>query len=137
MKTNNSSDFVPLIERIRMAKRFMRVTAFVEIFFFLFVFYTPSVQATTDYLAEKHANNNSHQVIQGKTNEEKLANTLQAIKENVSHTKNTINNRIVNEGGLIDRVLAFFNLSELQKESLDRLLDLKTQVEALNQFLGN
>ena len=133
MKTNNSSDFVPLIERIRMAKRFMRVTAFVEIFFFLFVFYTPSVQATTDYLAEKHANNNSHQVIQGKTNEEKLANTLQAIKENVSHTKNTINNRIVNEGGLIDRVLAFFNLSELQKESLDRLLDLKTQVEALNQ----
>jgi len=129
MQERNTSKYVSFIERLREAKAFMRITAFTQIFCFLFVFYTPSVQAANEVIQQQDA----PQVIQGNTNEEKLANTLQAIKDNVGNTKTTIDARLAEEGGIIETILAFFNLSELQNESLTSLQDLNVQVEALNQ----
>jgi len=129
MQTGNTGNYIPLLECLRKTKWFMRATAFSQIFCFLFVFYSPSAQAAAESLELQ----NTPQVIQGNTDEEKLANTLQAIKEDVGKTKATIEARLAAESSIFESILEFFGLSELQNESLNRLLDLNTQVEALNQ----
>jgi len=120
--------YTSLIERLRSAKWFMRITAFSQTFCFLFVFYSPSVQAVTDNIAASTA----VAEIQGKTDEEKLSKTLQAIKENVIETKVTIDARAQEEGGITETLLSFFGLSELRNESLHKILGLNEQVQALN-----
>ena len=120
--------YTSLIERLRAARWFMRITALSQIFCFIFVFYSPSAQAAVEGIAEI----TEVPEVQGRTNEEKLSNALQTIKENVAETKATVDARLLEEGGIFETVLSFFGLSELQNESLITLLGLNEQVLALN-----
>ncbi|MCF6336544.1 MAG: transglutaminase-like domain-containing protein, partial [Gammaproteobacteria bacterium] len=129
MSIKNNTEYRPLTERVRTATGFLRTVALVEVFFFLFVFYSPSAMAVADTIEESQ----TAPVIEGKTDEEKLSKTLQAIKENITTTKATVDARMVEESDLIADVLNFFGLSELQTESTDQLIGLNEQLATFNE----
>ncbi|MCF6258154.1 MAG: transglutaminase-like domain-containing protein [Gammaproteobacteria bacterium] len=129
MSIQNNTGYRPLTEWIRTSRGFLRMIALVEVVFFLFVFYSPSAMAVADTIEESQ----TAPVIEGKTDEEKLSKTLQAIKENITTTKATVDARMVEESDLLADVLNFFGLSELQTESTDQLLGLNEQLAVLNE----
>ncbi len=117
-----------IIECMKSARWFMRVIALLQVSCFLFVFYSPGIQAAVETVEQ----NNVVQQVQGDTDEAKLSNALQIIKESVTETKDTVDARMLEEGGLMEDILAFFNLSSLQNESLDTLLGINEQVKTFN-----
>jgi len=117
-----------IIERMKKARWFMRIMALLQASCFLFVFYSPGIQAAVATVGQT----NAVAEVQGDTDEAKLSNALQLIKEDVAETKHTVDSRMLEEGNFIEDILAFFNLSSLQNESLDTLLAVNEQVNALN-----
>ena len=129
LQARKTMEYKSFIEYMHTAKWFMRITASLQIFCFLFAFYSPSVQAVTDEIAASTA----VPQIQGETDEEKLSNALQAIKENVVETKAAVDTRMLEESGITDIILNFFGLSEMRNEPLTTLQGLNAQVQALNK----
>lgn len=119
-----------LIGIIRGSRGFVRVTASLVVGAFLFVFYSPGLLAAKQAIEQPQAT--TARSIQGESDEEKLANTLQAIKEHVSKNKDKIAKRVEKEGGFFEKALDVFGLSTLESENIAELMSLNGEMLLLH-----
>lgn len=122
----------PLIALIRDSRGFLKVVTAIKLFFFLSTFYfIPGAQAVEQAVEAEQAKNQFHP--QGRSDEEKLSNTLQAIKEHVAERKAHLSKRVGEESGLWEDFLNLFGASGLSAEDLDRLQFMVEAAEQLHQ----
>ena len=120
------------ITRESMKKRVFRrsIAAATLVLFVSTSYLIPVVQAVEGVVgsqAEKQFN------ARGKSDEAKLAYTLQSVKDGIADTKKRVDERVEEEGDLIEWILNLLGLSQLQKEPLDQLLAINEQMEDLHQ----
>lgn len=122
----------PLIAVIRDSRGFMKVAVAVKLFFFLSTFYfVPGAQAVELAAEAGQARNVFHP--RGRNDEEKLSNTLQAIKEHVTERKFQLDKRVREESGLWEDFLNLFGASSLAAEDLGKLQSMAQAAEQLHQ----
>lgn len=132
MQMDTHSRKISLTEGLRKSKWFSGITAVVTTFFFLSTFYlVPCAHAVDGAIEAEKARNQYHP--KGRTDEEKLANTLQDIKEHVAERKAQVQKRVETESGLWQDFLNLLGLSGLAAEDLDRLKSMSDQAEQLHQ----
>jgi hypothetical protein len=120
------------ISLMRESNVFTRITTAVSLLFFLSTFYiVPTAQAVDETFQAERAKKEFHP--QGRTDEEKLSNTLQAIKEHVTEKKTALDKRVAEESSLWQDFLNVFGLSGLLAEDLDKLASMTEQAESLHQ----
>lgn len=121
-----------IIELIREHRIFNRTVSVFSILFFLSTFYiVPSAMAIEVAIDAEQAKNQF--LPEGRTDSERLSNTLQAIKEQVNEKQSRIQTRLQQENNLWQDFLNLFGLSGLLTENLDRLNSMGEQAELLNQ----
>lgn len=132
MQTTTQSRSTSLTRSMRVNKWFSAITAAMTVFFFLSTWYiVPSAHAASEAVKADRARNQYHP--RGRTDEEKLSNTLQDIKERVAERRVRVRQRVKEESDLWQGFLNLFGMSRLAKESLDRLNSMADQAELLNQ----
>lgn len=115
---------------MRSSAVFSKITSLVTTFFFLSTFYfIPAAHAADEAIEAEQAKKIYHP--KGNTSEEKLANTLQAIKEKVAERKEVIEERLQEENTLLQMFLNMIGFSGLLAEDLDLLLSMTEQAELL------
>jgi hypothetical protein len=132
MQTGTQTRTASLTKSMRTSKWFNGITAAATLFFFLSTFYiVPSAHAADQAIKAEHARNQYHP--KGRTDAEKLSNTLQAIKERVAERKAQVHDKLKKEGDLWQGFLNLFGLSGLATENLDRLNSMAEQAGQLHQ----
>lgn len=122
----------PLIALIRDSRGFMKIVTAIKLFFFLSTFYfVPGAQAVEQAVEAEQAKSQFHP--QGRNDEEKLSNTLQAIKEHVAERKSHLSKRVSEESSLWEDFLNLFGASDLLGEDLDRLQSMAEAAEQLHR----
>ncbi|NOX26604.1 MAG: hypothetical protein GXP21_00175 [Gammaproteobacteria bacterium] len=119
-----------MTEIMRERNGFTQIAGALTIFFFLFVYYSPSAFAAAETI-EQQTQARAFKPV-GKTDEAKLAYTLQQIKEHVNEQKEAIKKRVAEESSLGEDLLNLIGLSSLTTENLGKLMEMNSHVEALH-----
>lgn len=119
-----------LIGMIRNSKVFLKTTALLVISTFLFVYYSPDALAAKQAIEQQQAKT-AH--IKGESDEERLANALQSIKEHVAKNKDKLAKRVEKEGSLLDKALNVIGLSGLEPENIAELTAMNDEVVHLDK----
>lgn len=132
MQTTTRLRSTSLTRSMRLNQWFSVITSVLTLFFFLSTWYiVPSAHAAGEAVKADRARKQYHP--RGRTDEEKLSNTLQDIKERVAERRARVRKRVKQESDLWQGFLNLFGMSRLAKESLDRLDAMAEQAEQLNQ----
>lgn len=118
-----------LLGIIRDSKGFYKATTWLVVCAFVFVYYSPSALAAKQAIEQQQVTT-TH--IEGESDEERLANALQKIKEHVSKNKDKISKRVKKEGSLFEQALDFIGFSSLEPESIAELTTLYDEIESLH-----
>ena len=119
-----------LIGRMRDNGTFFRGTAGVVLGIFVFVLYSPSA------LAAKEAIENPTTptaMVQGETDEEKLAGALQSLKKNVAAHKRIMSQRMQQERGLLEKTLNVFGINTLDSEPIAEINALNDNIVRMHE----
>jgi hypothetical protein len=120
MQMDTKTRETSLTKFMRQCRWFSGITAAVTVFFFLSTYYfVPCAYAVDQAHKAEKARNQYHP--KGRSDEEKLANTLQDIKEHVAERKSQVQNKRKTQSNLVQDFLNLFGLSSLATEELDRL----------------
>lgn len=121
---------VPLTQMLREAKRSMRLFCYVSIFALLHAALFPHLAAAQAASEQREA---AERIVLQGTPDQQLNQALLKVQEIADSKQHTIAERMADESGLLDSVLNFFGLSQLQLEEVDNLEQLHTLLADLNQ----
>lgn len=116
------SDDSPLTLKIRQSKKFLRLTVFSITLLFVHALIAPDVFAIQENM---HEGSEARKIVLSGSPEQKMNQALVKVQEIANEAQKTISQRLAEESGLLDSILSFLGLSQLQLENIDQLKELE------------